>query len=91
MKLNAIVRRTKQPIVFLQMKIGKLVPVSRGIGTSYTMSHFTQNSKGIVHEELFMAKVTLQSLAAPFLSMNANLSAMTGSRHVKDLTVRLLA
>ncbi len=55
------------------------------------LSHFTQNSKRIVHEELFMAKVTLQSLAAPFFVMNANLSAMTGSRHVKDLTVRLLA
>ncbi len=55
------------------------------------LSHFTQNSKAIVHEELFMAKVTLQSLAAPFFVMNDKLSAMTGSGHVKDLTVRLLA
>jgi hypothetical protein len=68
-----------------------IVPVSRGVGTSYTTSHFTQNSKAIVHEEFFMAKVTLQSLAAPFFVMNDNLSAMNGSRHVKDLMVRLLA
>jgi hypothetical protein len=32
------------------------------------LSLFTQNSKVIVHEELIMAKVALQSLAAPFLS-----------------------
>jgi hypothetical protein len=46
MKLNAIVRRTKQPIVFLQMKIGKLVPVSRGIGTSYTTVSFYTEFQG---------------------------------------------
>jgi hypothetical protein len=46
MKLNAIVRRMKEPIVFLQMKIGKLVPVSRGIGTSYTNVSFYTELQG---------------------------------------------
>jgi hypothetical protein len=53
------------------------------------LSHFTQNSKAIVHEELFMAKVTLQSLAAPFFVMNDNLSAMTGSRQINKLLNKL--
>ncbi len=64
-----------------------LFQYQEGLEPLTQLSHFTQNSKAIVHEELFMAKVTLQSLAALFFVMNDNLSAMTGSRHVKDLTV----
>jgi hypothetical protein len=42
---------------------GRLEPLTQ-------LSHFTQNSKAIVHEELFMAKVTLQSLAAPVVGIS---------------------
>ena len=59
-----------------------------GLEPLMLLSLFTQNSKVIVHEELIMAKVALESLEVPIFVMNNNLSTRTGSRFVKDLMVR---
>ena len=48
-----------------------------------------QNSKPISHEELFMAKSTMEELSAPYFLMQENLSKKKGPDMEKDLTVSL--
>ena len=46
-------------------------------------------NQAVAHEELFMAKVTMEELSAPFFVMRENLSRKMGAEIEKDLTVNL--
>ena len=50
---------------------------------------FMQNTKVIAHKELFMAKVTMEELSAPFFLMKENMSKKVGPEVEKDLTVSM--
>lgn len=48
---------------------------------------FVQSAKVIAHEELFMARSTIEQLDSMFFLMKENISRKTGTRGAKDLTV----